>query len=269
MKIKGTMALVTGASSGMGAAIAKSLAAAGAEVLLLARREKELKEVADEIRTAGGRARIYPIDLTDSAAVSALAVRITDEVGTPDIIVNNAGAGQWKFIDETTDEEARQMMAMPYFAAFYITRAFIAGMLKRNSGSIVNISSVASRFVWSGAVAYTAARWAVRGFTEALRSDLYGTDIHVTLYESAEVASPYWNNNPGSNERIPGIAKFLIRTLSPEEVGDAVVAGIRRNRRLIVIPSMLKFVYLQHFFFPWIVQWLMNATGKRRKAPSE
>lgn len=264
MNIEGKLVLVTGASSGMGAAIANSLAKAGARVALAARREEELNKVAAGIRAAGGSASVYPVDLTDSAAVEQLAARVTTELGTPDIIINNAGSGKWKFIEDTSAEEARQMMAMPYFATFYVTRAFIPEMLKRNSGHIVNISSVASRFVWPGACAYAAARWAVRGFTEALRSDLYGTGIGVTLYESGHVDSPYWQSNTGSRERIPKIGEILIRTLKPEEVGDAVVDGIRRNKRLIVIPFMLKIVYLQHFFLPWVVQWLMNVTGYRR-----
>jgi uncharacterized protein len=264
MDVTGKIAVVTGASSGMGAAIAKSLAKAGAQLMLLARREEQLKRVAAEIEAAGGKAQVYPVDLANSQAVASVAQQITREVGTPDIIVNNAGAGQWKFIEETSPEEARQMMTLPYFAAFDVTQAFIPDMLKRNTGHIVNISSIASRFVWPGATAYTAARWAVRGFSEALRSDLYGTGIAVTLYESAQVASPYWENNPGSNERIPKISNLLIRTLSPDEVGEAVVSGIRGNKRLIVIPFMLKVIYFQHFFFPWIVQWLMNITGYRR-----
>ncbi len=264
MDVTGKIAVVTGASSGMGAAIAKSLAKAGAQLMLLARREEQLKRVAADIEAAGGKAQVYPVDLANSQAVASVAQQITREVGTPDIIVNNAGAGQWKFIEETSPEEARQMMTLPYFAAFDVTRAFIPDMLKRNTGHIVNISSVASRVVWPGATAYTAARWAVRGFSEALRSDLYGTGIAVTLYESAQVASPYWENNPGSNERIPKISNLLIRTLSPDEVGEAVVSGIRGNKRLIVIPFMLKVIYFQHFFFPWIVQWLMNITGYRR-----
>jgi short-subunit dehydrogenase len=264
MEISGKSALITGASSGMGAAIAKALAKAGAKVLLVARGEKELKNVATEIEAAGGTALCYPTDLTDVAAVQAMAQAVVRDVGTPDIIVNNAGAGQWKFIEETSPDEARAMMALPYFATFNVTRAFIDGMLKRNSGHIVNISSVASRFVWPGASAYTAARWAVRGFTEALRSDLYGTGISVTLYESGHVTSPYWQHNPSSYERIPKIGQWLIRPLSVDEVGDAVVDGIRRNRKLIVLPFMLKIVYLQHFFCPWAVQWLMNATGYRR-----
>jgi len=264
MEIDNKVVLVTGASSGIGAAIARSMAEAGAkEILLLARREDALNKVADEIRAAGGSASIYPVDLSDANAVSVVAQQITTAAGTPDIIINNAGSGQWKFVDETAPEEAVQMMALPYFATFYITHAFLSAMLKRNSGHFVNISSVASRFVWPGATAYTAARWAQKGFTEALRSDLADTGIGVTLSESPKVKSEYWENNPDSSERLPGMAK-LIPELEPEDVGKAVVKGVIKNKKLVVIPFMMKIVYLQHRFFPEIVQWLMTKTGYRR-----
>jgi len=265
MDIAGKIALVTGASGGVGAATAKAMAQAGAQVLLLARREAELQRVAQEILAAGGQARVYPVDLADVEAIEAVAKRITEEVGTPDILVNNAGSGRWKFLEDTTPEEAWQMMELPYFAAFNVTRAFLPAMLKRGSGHIVNVSSVGSRFVWPGATAYLAARWAVRGFTEALRADLYGSGIGVTLFESGEIDSPYWEHNPGSRERVPKIA-CMIPNLTPEQVGRAIVRGVRRNKRLIVIPFMMKVIYLQHFFFPWVVQWLMTVTGYRRKA---
>ena len=266
MEISGKTALITGASSGMGAAIAKTLAREGAQVLLLARNEARLRLITTEIKAAGGEALAYAVDLGDAEAVAAIARRIRTEVGTPDILVNNAGSGCWKFLQDTTPEEAWQMMELPYFAAFNITRAFLPEMLKRNSGHIVNMSSVGSRFVWPGATAYLAARWAVRGFTEALRADLYGTGIGVTLYESGVVESPYWQHNPGSRERVPKIAR-MIPNLTPEQVGQAVAKGIRRNKRLIVIPFMMKTIYLQHFFFPWVVQWLMTITGYRPQKP--
>jgi short-subunit dehydrogenase len=263
MKINGKTVLVTGASSGMGAAIGKAMAKAGGRVLLLARREDELRRVADEIKQAGGEARIYPVDLADSSSVMEVAQRIKAEVGTPDIIVNNAGSGKWRFIEETSPEEAVQMMAVPYFAAFFVTRAFMPEMLKRNSGHIVNISSVGSRFVWPGATAYLAARWAVRGFTEALRADLYGTGIDVTLYESGVVQSSYWEHNPGSQERVPKMG-LLVPALTPEQVGAAIVKGVERNKRLVVIPFMMRLTYWQHAVVPWLVQWLMTVTGYRR-----
>lgn len=264
MEIRGKTVLVTGASSGIGAAIAKAMAQAGAkEVLLLARNEQAMKQVAAEIEALGGKARTCPVDLSGVEAIDEVAQRIIGETGVPDILVNNAGSGQWKFLEDTSAQEIRDMMTLPYFAAAWLTRLFLPEMRKRGSGHIVNISSVASRFVWPGATAYTAARWAMRGFTEALRADLYGSGIGVTLYESGEVASPYWQHNPASRERIPRIGK-MIPPLQPEQVGQAIVAGVRGNRKLIVVPFMMKLIYLQHFFFPGIVQWLMTVTGYRR-----
>jgi len=262
MNIKGKTVLVTGASSGMGAGIARAMAGAGGKLLLLGRRQDALRSVADEITRAGGEARIYTVDLADARAVMETAGRIKAEVGTPDIIVNNAGSGKWRFVDETSPEEAVQMMTV-YFAAFYVTRAFLPDMLQRNSGHIVNISSVGSRFVWPGATAYLAARWAMRGFTEALRADLYHTRIGVTLYESGVVESPYWEHNPGSRERVSKMGR-LIPTLTTDQVGKAVVRGVEKNKRLVVIPFMMRMTYWQHVAFPWLVQWLMTVTGYRR-----
>jgi uncharacterized protein len=261
MNPRGKTALITGASSGIGAATARELASAGARVLLVARRAAELEKVASSIGNTG--ASIYPADLSNASAVARLAERITAEVGTPDIIVNNAGAGRWKFVDETTPDEAVQMMAVPYFAAFNVTHAFLPAMVRRNTGHIVNVSSVGSRFVWPGATAYLAARWAVRGFTEALRSDLAGTGIGVTLCESGVVKSPYWEHNPGSLERVPKMGK-LIPELAPEAAARAIVRGIERNQKLVVVPFMMKLTYWQHAVFPGVVQWLMTRTGYTR-----
>lgn len=262
MNIQGKTILITGASSGIGAALAVAIARAGGRVLLLARRQTELQNVADST-PKGSTARVYPVDLSDADAVATTAKQITVEVGTPDGIINNAGGGAWKFVDETSPEEVVEMMAVPYFAAFWVTRAFLPDMLTRGSGHIVNISSVASRFVWPGATAYIAARWAMRGFTEALRADLRDTGIGVTLYESGVVMTPYWEHNPGSRERVPRMAT-LVPSLTAEQVANAVVKGIERNQRTIVIPFMTKLICTLHALFPGIVQWLITATGYRR-----
>lgn len=263
MEVNEKTALITGASSGMGMAIVDAFVNAKARVILLARRKDLLDRIADKINSNGGAAFVYSIDLSDTQAIEEITNKIKTELGVPDIIINNAGSGQWKFIDETSAEEAVQMMTLPYFATFCITKAFLPEMLKRNSGHIVNISSVASRFVWPGATAYIAARWAIRGFTEALRADLDNTNIGVTLYESGLVDSPYWENNPNSRERIPKLAN-LIPTLTTEQVGKAIVNGVRKNKKLVVIPLMMKITYWQHAVVPWAVQWLMTKTGYKR-----
>jgi short-subunit dehydrogenase len=263
MKVRGSLVLITGASSGIGAATAKAIARTGGRVVLLARTQAALQKVATDITATGGEAKPYQIDLTDAEAVAKVAKTITAQIGTPDILVNNAGAGRWLFADETDPAEAVEMMAAPYFAAFYVTRAFLPDMLRRGSGHIVNITSPASRIVWPGATAYTAARWAMRGFTEALRSDLRGSGLRVTLAVLGKVSSAYWEHNPGSEERLPKIAK-LIPTLTPEQAATAIVRGVERDAREIVTPLMLRLICMQHSFSPRLVEWMMNITGWQR-----
>ncbi|QYZ65249.1 MAG: hypothetical protein OI74_07880 [Gammaproteobacteria bacterium (ex Lamellibrachia satsuma)] len=264
MKIENKIVVVTGASSGIGAAMAKAMSQSGAaQVVLLARNEDGLRKVAKEIEANGGKAHVYPVDLSDSAAVENMSQHIFNEVGVPDILINNAGSGRWKFLQNTGPEEISQMMALPYFTAAWITQLFLPEMIRRNTGHIVNISSVASRLAWPGATAYIAACRAMRGFSDALRADLYGTRIGVTHYESGPVDSPYWQNNPGSRERVPGIARLLVPVLTEAQVARGVVKGVSRNKHFIVVPMMLRVVYVLHRVFPWLVQWLMTRTGYR------
>ncbi len=228
MQIQGKTVLVTGASSGIGEATARAMARQGGRVLLLARRQAELDRIAAEIAAAGGEARGYAVDLTDLEAIARVAEAIKGEVGVPDIIVNNAGAGRFLFVEETTPAEAVQMMAVPYFAAFAVTHAFLPEMLARNSGHIVNVTSPVAHVQWQGAAGYSVARWAMRGFAEVLRAEVFGTGLRVTLVTPGTVRSPYFEANPGSGERIPGIAR-IFGVLTPEQVADAT----RRAREAV------------------------------------
>jgi uncharacterized protein len=182
--------------------------------------------------------------------------QILAEVGVPDLLVNNAGAGRWLPIAETTPAEASQMIAVPYLAAFNVTREVLVGMRRRGSGHIVNVTSVAARLAWPGAVAYSAARAAMEGFSAALRADLYGTGIGVTLAMCGTVESPYWQHNPGSRERLPRRAAAL-RPLSPAEVADAIVAAAEARRRLIVKPAIVRLFFLLNAVFPGQTETLM------------
>jgi short-subunit dehydrogenase len=264
MKIQGTITLVTGASSGIGKATAKAFARQGAHtVLLLARTEADLNRVTKEITDDGGHALPFPVDLSNAQAVIRVAEIITREIGTPDILINNAGGGRWLCVDETSPDEAIQMMAVPYFAAFFITRAFLPQMLQRKSGHIVNVTSAGAFQAIPGAAAYTAARWAMRGFSEALSAELHGTGIGVSLYASGTVLTPYFEKHPGTYERMPKIAR-LIRELTPEEAADAIVRGIERKQRLIAIPFMMRLLLFFNTHFPGFLRWLMIQTGWKR-----
>jgi uncharacterized protein len=167
MELAGTLVLITGASAGIGAATSRAMASRGARVALVARSEDKLRALADELDGA----RAYPADVSDAKAVAGVAQRVKQELGVPDVIVNNAGAGRWLFVEETEPDEFAAMMAVPLFAAFHVTRAFIEDMLARRSGRIVNVNTPVSTLTWPGALGYATARWGLRGFTAALRTD--------------------------------------------------------------------------------------------------
>lgn len=257
------LAIVTGASSGIGAATAQRLARDGARVILIARSAERLAEVAALIRSGGGTAHVLPIDLTQPDQAAQAADQIRNSIGLPDILVNSAGIGRWLYAEETAPQAVIDMMAAPYFCAFFITRAFLPDMLARNSGHIVNINSPAARLPWPGATAYTGARWALMGFTQALRADLYGTSIKVHSIVAGKVTSTYWEHNPGALDRAPTLAR-IIPDLTPEQVADAVSTALRHNRAEIVIPRMLRLFYALHTLSPRLVERLVWRSGYRR-----
>jgi short-subunit dehydrogenase len=243
MMIPGKLALITGASSGIGEATAKAIAQKGARVVLVARSTSQLERVAQEIREAKGKADFFAVDLSQPQAVSGLTHKVMDEIGVPDIIVNNAGAGRWLTIEETEAAELEKMMALPYFAAFNLTRELLPFMRKRGSGHVVNVTSVAARLSWPGAAGYAAARAAMVAFSEALATEARGTGINVTLAMFGKVASPFWRNNPGSEDRLPKVDAYL-PTLKTEKVADSIVRAIERNAGMIVLPKAFRFLFL-------------------------
>jgi len=256
--------LITGASSGIGASTAKEFAKSGAEVLLVARNEIKLRKVVDEIIAAGGKANYFPADVSDFKVVQKLAEKIRAEMGIPDILVNNAGQGIWKFMVETSYEEVAEMMAVPYFAAFYVTKAFLPDMIERNSGHIVNMTSYAGFIAFSGATAYIAARTAMIGFHNALTADLYHTKIKTSLAYFAKVKSDYWQNNPGSEERLP-TSQALIPVITPEKAAKAIVKGVQKEKRKIAAPFMIFVMNGLVLYFPSVTRLIINKTGFRKK----
>jgi len=262
--LRGSLVVVTGASYGIGAAAARVFGRNGARVALLARTAAALDAVAYDIRAQGGVAQAYPVDLTDAPAVAAVAQHVIADLGIPDVLLSNAGSGRWLFVEETEPDEAVAMMTMPYFAAFYITRAFLPPMLARDRGHLAYVNSPASLVAWPGAAAYTAARWALRGFVEALRADLHGTRLRVTSIIPGLVATTYFEHNPGVLERAPGLARRLLPTLTAEEAATAIVRGIARGDREIMMPGRLRLLYAVHAVAPRLVRWLTVATGAKR-----
>ena len=256
--------VVTGASSGIGAASARRLGREGDHVILLARRKAALEEVAADVRALGGSASCYPVDLCDMQATAEVCQQILQNEGVPDVLFNNAGLGRWLYVEETEIEEAAQMMHVPYTAAFQLTRAFLPGMQSRQSGFILNITSPAGVMAWEGATAYVTARWAMRGFSKALQADLQGSGIRCSLLMLGKVSSEYFKSNPGSEERVPGISK-LYKTLTPEEAADAVLHCIETQPKAFILPRPMAWTIKLHQHMPETVEWFVQRSGSSHK----
>ena len=248
------LVLITGASSGVGAATARTMAARGDRVVLVARSTGALNALAAEI---GPLAVPAPCDAADPDQVADLAARITADHGIPDVLVHCAGAGQWKTLQDTAPQEAVMMMQAPYFAAFNVTRAFLPDMLARGSGVILHVNSPACLIAWPSSVGYTAARAALKGFHEALSQDLAGTGVRSCHVIFGRIDSEYFTHNPGVVEKMPALAK-TIPTLTTESCAQKLWQLSETPRHQAVFPAILGFYCLSAAYFPGLTRWLLR-----------
>lgn len=262
MKLIGHTVLITGASSGIGEALAHAAYRRGATVLLVARGETKLKALAAEL---GSRAHVYPCDVGDPEAVAALAESVQRDGHRVDILVNNAGSGRWASIEDTDPTELLDMAKVPYLAALCLTRAFVGGMLERGSGWIVTVNSGVSRAVWPAAVGYASARWALRGLDLALKSDLRGSGVGATEIVLGTVSSSYFDNNPGSADKLPKVAR-MVPTVTPERVAEAICGAVESRRGTVILPWQMRFVAMSSQHMPRMNHFMLWLTGARRSA---
>lgn len=216
--LQGRTALVTGASRGIGAAVARRLAAAGARVALLARSTDALRALAEEI---GGGAVSLSCDVRDTAALTRTLDQLPNLIGgAPEIIVNNAGAFFITLVDDTPVDAFSSMLAVNLTAPFAIVRAFLPAMRAANSGHVVNIGSIADRTTYSGNSAYAASKHGLRALHEVLRAELRGSGIRVSLVSPGPVDTELWN--PIDPDTQPGFTRRS-DMLHPNAVADAVL----------------------------------------------
>jgi NADP-dependent 3-hydroxy acid dehydrogenase YdfG len=189
------VAVVTGASAGVGRATARAFAQQGCDVTLLARDPERLEALAAELRQAGVRALAIPTDVADAAAVDRAASQVEDQLGPIDIWVNNAMATVFAPVSRLTPEELRRATEVTYLGQAYGTMAALARMRRRDRGTIVNVGSALSYRAIPLQSAYCAAKYAVRGFTDALRSELIhdGVRVNLTMVHLPAVNSPQFD----------------------------------------------------------------------------
>jgi short-subunit dehydrogenase len=231
-------------------------------VVLVARRVARLEELAASIADEGGEARAEALDAADGSAVMVMAERVRAEWGAPSLVINSAGAGAWRFLEETSTEEIVEMMGAPYLAAANTCRAFMSDMLLSKRGLFVHVGSPASVVPWPGATAYTGSRWALRGLHEALCQDLYGTGVRSSLVYFGEVSSEYFEVNPASREHMPKLAA-PIPVSTPERCAEVLLKIVHRPRRVVFYPSALRLMAWFAAIAPGPTRYLAARTGRR------
>ena len=230
MKFKGKRAWVTGASSGIGQAVARSLAAEGAEVVLSARREDRLQALADELRSQGAQVHLEPVDVSDRAAMNALGERLAD-LGGIDILINNAGTMPISPIINGRVDEWDQMIDVNIKGVLYAIHAVYSGMAERKQGHIINVSSIAARTTYPSAGVYAGTKHAVRAISETLRKEAIRFGVRVTDIQPGSVDTEL----PDSigHEKIRAVVKSNMygedaAMLKPVDIANAVVYALEQ-----------------------------------------
>lgn len=231
----GPVAVITGASSGIGAATARALAAHNFRLALLARRTDRLEQLAAELDT-----QALPIvaDVTDRNGLVAAAARIEQELGAADVLINNAGVMLLGPFDSTQRNEARHMVEVNLLGAMTATEVFL-DQLRNGGGDLINISSVAGRTARAGNAAYAATKWGMNGWSEALRQELQ-PDIRVTVIEPGAVATELTNHitDPDAKQ---GAEQFYEQVaITADDVADVIAFVLTRPRRLTLNEILLR-----------------------------
>ena len=194
-----TVTVITGASSGIGAALARRLAREGHRLVLAARREARLAALERELRAAGADVLAVRCDVSVRREAEELIHHAVRQFGRIDVLVNNAGRGHFASIEETTDEMIESMFAVNVFALWYTTRPALQYMRRQDSGHIVNVASIAGKIAFPYNSAYVAAKHACVGFTHALRLELAETGIHASVVCPAGVMTEWATATEGGS----------------------------------------------------------------------
>lgn len=235
----GKTALITGASSGIGAAFAPFLASKGIKVILVARREDRLEHLAEGIGKAGGWVRILPADLAEEAGRLEL-FEAASKIGTVDILINNAGFGWYGFFHKMPWDLARQMAAVNIEAVAHLTSLFIPQMVARGSGHVINIGSVAGSFPNQGIAMYAASKAFIDAFTTSLYRELHGSGVTASVMRLGPVKSEFYDlaRNLENGASIP--AEKL--AIGVEQVNRALWRLLRHPRRVMYVPAWISII---------------------------
>ncbi|MCT1828716.1 SDR family oxidoreductase [Brevibacterium luteolum] len=250
--LSGRTVLITGAGSGIGRLLAEGAAARGARVVIWDLSPASGAEVCEAIRARGGEALSFAVDVTDREAVAAAA----DQTGTVDVLVNNAGIVTGKRLLDAADEEIERTFAVNTLALYWVTRAFLPGMIARRSGLVVTIASAAGLVGVAKQTDYSASKFAAVGFAESLRVELAKDDTGVDSF----VVCPYYIDTgmfAGVKTKFPR----LLPILSPDYAAGRTLDAIESGRIQLIMPRFVRTLPLVRMLPAGWFDQIMNVLG--------
>jgi len=234
MALKGKAVIVTGASSGIGACLARGFSREGAFVTLAARREDRLREVA---RSCPREVLVVPTDLLQERARRTLVRETLGRWGRIDILVNNAGMGLYGPFQQTTEAAWRQIFEINLFSVVFLTQTVLPVMLAQGEGLVLNLASIGGLIAHAEKVTpYVASKHAVVGLSRGLARDLAGTGVRVLAACPHLTATEFFRFSPGAEEMAPAVEKFKSFMDSPEDVAQGILNQLDSDR-LVVFPT--------------------------------
>lgn len=261
--LRGGVVIVTGASSGIGAATAVACGRESMRVVLAARRKDRLDRVAEDVRAAGGETRVVPTDVREEAAVQALVDGAVAAWGRLDVLVNNAGAGLLATVAQTRASEFEAMMRVNYLSVVYGVLAALPHMRRQRDGHIVNVASVVGKRAVPFLAAYAASKFAVVGLSEALRMELRRDGIRVTSVCPIGTATEF---RDVAENRLGGSGRGAGPIQSAEHVARRIIRALRRPRPEVHPYPPARALFLLNDVAPGLVDRLMLALSPRARA---
>jgi len=257
MKISGQVAVVTGASSGIGAVVCRELAKKDARVAMIARKPEALEQARKALGDLARRCKVFPCDVGNWNAVQGAMKKVARSLGEPSILVNNAGIAAYSEFAAMSPAEMERMVRTNLLGALFCARAVLPGMRAARRGVIVNTGSIAGLIPVPHMSVYAATKWGVTGLSESLNAELSHEGIHVGVVCPFVVETPLVTREEARGGRsIPHVF-----TLKPETIARAVIDVITKERDLIVLPRSLGPVAAAQMSTGPILRWALRRTA--------
>ena len=259
MDFKNKIILITGASSGIGKETAMEFAKLGANIILVARKKDKLEQVANELKKFNVSTLICQCDISKKDQVKEMSKTVLEKFESVDVLVNNAGFAIYGSVSDLTVDEIESQMETNYFGMIYCIKNFLPSMLKKKSGHIVNVASVAASFGLPGIASYCASKFAMLGFSEGLKHELKNTGVGITVVSPIMVRTNFFDHP--SFENMP---KFSPTSLSSETVAKAILKAANSPRLEIIVPSVVRGAVWMKNTFPYFINPILGKSFKKQ-----